>query len=263
MSSEKVVQIAEIDTSQQKIPAKAKKPAAGNDKLKKRRKTIIDVFRAAGALGAEFRRICEGINWSADSSEKLEGPKQVLITSSVANEGKSTIAAFLALTAATYLDQKILLLDCDMRRPAVHRLFGETLPGGLSDCLSGSASFDSCVRATSMDKLKILTAGTAVSDPTELLTAGRWPDLIAEASFYFDRIVVKCAPVIPVDDAVVAGRDLDGVLLVVRTGRTQREVARRATQIIRDSRLNLLGIVVNDLDEALPYYYSRKYYGSR
>lgn len=261
MSSQKKLQMVEVDVPRRSIPPRAKESAAKSNAVKKPQKTIIDIFRAEGVLGTEFRRICDRIDWSADPAEKPMGPKKVLITSSVTDEGKSTVATLLALTAAVYLDQKILLLDCDMRRPAVHRMFREALPGGLSDCLSGNASFDACVRTTDVDRLKILTAGTTVSDATDLLTVDRLSDLLAEASFYFDRIVIDCAPIIPVDDAIIVGRAVDGVLMVVRAGRTQREVVNRATQIIRDSRLNLLGVVVNNLDEALPYYYDQKYYG--
>jgi capsular exopolysaccharide synthesis family protein len=142
-------------------------------------------------------------------------------------------------------------------------MFGEPLPGGLSECLKNAGSFDSCVRTTAVDKLKVMTAGSTIGDPSDLLNAERWPDLLAEASFYFDRIVIDCAPIIPVDDAITIGRNIDGVLMVVRAGSTQREVAKRAAQMIRDSKLNLLGVVLNNLDEALPYYYSQKYYGYR
>jgi capsular exopolysaccharide synthesis family protein len=214
-------------------------------------------------LATEFRRIGDHLNWSTDPAGKPTGPKHVLVTSAIVGEGKSTVASFLALSSAIYLNQKTLLLDCDLRRPAVHHLFGEALAVGLADCLSGKAPLDSCLRPTDTEKLKILTAGTPPPDPAETLANDRWPDLLAEAAFYFDRIVIDCAPVIPVDDAVVIGRMVDGVLMVVRAGSTQREVAERAARIMRDSRLNLLGVVLNNLDDALPYYYSQKYYGYR
>jgi len=264
MSAEKDLQSAERKTPRRDVSARPAQPAKSNPSgSKKQPKSMVDIFRAAGSLGTEFRRVCDRIGWVAGAAEKPAGPKQILVTSSVVGEGKSTVASLLALTAAVYLNQKTLLLDGDMRRPMVHRLFRESLPGGLSDCLSGTASFDSCLRPTDVEKLRILTAGTTVSDPTDLLSAERWADLIAEASFYFDRIVIDCAPIIPVNDAVIIGRVVDGVLMVVQAGRTQREVAGRAAEIVRDSKLNLLGLVVNNLDEALPFYYNQKYYGYR
>ncbi len=263
MSNEKETPVAAQRTARPQSTLHAKKPTSGDRKTDRRNKTIIDIFRAEGMPAAEFRRICDGIGWIIDPAEKPTGPKKVLITSAVTDEGKSTMAALTALTSVVYLDQRTLLLDCDMRRPSIHRMFGKTLSGGLSDCLSGTATFDSCVHTTPIEKLKVLTAGTAVGNPSELLTLDRLSDLFAEASFYFDRIVIDCAPVIPVDDAITIGRVVDGLLMVVRAGSTQREVARRATQIIRDSKLNLLGIILNNLDEALPYYYSQKYYGYR
>ncbi|MFC1475537.1 CpsD/CapB family tyrosine-protein kinase [Candidatus Zixiibacteriota bacterium] len=262
MPNEKETPVVAHRAPQPQPKPQAKKWTTGDRKPRSLNKTIVDIFRAEGMPAAEFRRICDGIGWTTDSAEKPAGPKKVLITSAMTNEGKSTVAALTALTSAVYLDQRTLLLDCDMRRPSIHRMFRETLPGGLSDCLSGTATFDSCVHVTAIDKLKVLTAGTAVGNPSELLTHDRLTDLIAEASFYFDRMVIDCAPVIPVDDAVTLGRIVDGLLMVVRAGSTQREVVRRATQIIRDSKLNLLGVILNNLDEALPYYYSQKYYGA-
>jgi len=264
MSAEKDFLAAERKTPRRGVSARPAPPAkSATPGNKNKPKSMIDIFRAEGALGTEFRRICDRIGWVAGAAEKPAGPKQVLITSSVIGEGKSTVASLLALTCAVYLNQKTLLLDGDMRRPMIHRLFRESLPRGLSDCLTGTASFDSCLRPTDVDKLRILTAGTTVSDPTDLLTAERWTDLVAEASFYFDRIIIDCAPIIPVNDAVIIGRVVDGVLMVVQAGRTQREVAGRAAEIVRDSQLNLLGLVVNNLEEALPFYYNQKYYGYR
>jgi capsular exopolysaccharide synthesis family protein len=264
MSAEKELQATRNKTLQPGVPARPAQPVRKSRPAKKGRpETMADIFRAEGALGTEFRRICDRIGWVADGAEKPAGPRQIIITSSVVGEGKSTVASLLALTAAIYLNQKTLLLDGDLRRPMVHRLFRESLPGGLSDCLSGTASFDSCLRTTDVDKLRLLTAGTIVSDPASLLTVERWSDLIAEASFYFDRIVIDCAPIIPVNDAVILGRVVDGVLMVIQAGRTQREVAARAAEIARDSQLKLLGLVVNNLDEALPFYYNQKYYGYR
>ena len=261
MPNEHDTHVANRDASRTPAARRTRKPAVAQHNKIEPSRTIIDIFRAGEMPATEFRRICDGIGWNPDPTGKPTGPKKILITSSLTDEGKSTVAAFIALTAAVYLNQRTLLLDCDMRRPAVHRMFAEPLPNGLADCLTGTGTFDSCVRTTSIDRLKVLTAGSIGGDPSDLLAAERWPDLIAEASFYFDRIVIDCAPIIPVDDAVTIGRNTDGILMVVRAGTTQREVAKRATQIIRDSKLNLLGVILNNLDEALPYYYSQKYYG--
>lgn len=261
MSMEKETKAARPVSSRQGPASKGSAPIVPSGKSAGAPRTILDIFRQGGAMVTEFHRIGDHLNWSADPAGKPTGPRKVLVTSALVGEGKSVVASLLALTSAIYLNQKTLLLDCDFRRPAVHRLFGETLPGGLADCLSGSASLDSCLRVTDTEKLKILTAGAAPGDPTGLLGADRWSDLLAEAAFYFDRIVIDCAPVIPVDDATIVGRLADGVLMVVRAGSTQREVAMRAARIMRDSRLNLLGVVLNNLDDALPYYYSQKYYG--
>ncbi len=263
MTIQKEMEPASVNKSRENKPVRTAKPVSPGKKKGHRPETIIDVYRQDGGLGTEFRRVCDRIGWTTDTSGKPTGPKHVLVTSAVTAEGKSTVASIIALTAAIYLDQRTLLIDGDMRKPSLHRLFGHALPGGLADCLSGQSTFDACLRTTDVEKLKLMTAGTSVFDPTELLSDNRWSDLLAEAAFYFDRIVIDCAPVIPVDDAIALGRVVDGVLMVVRAGKTQREVAARAADIIREGRLNLLGIVVNNLDQALPYYYNQSYYGYR
>ncbi len=225
--------------------------------------TVLDIYRQEAVVGTEFRRICDNIGWVPTPGGEIHGPKSVLITSALTSEGKSTVAAFLAITAAVYLNQQTLLLDCDLRRPAVHRMFRKPFRDGVTDCLQQQASVEHCLRATDLENLKIMTAGTTVDDPTELLRAKRWAEFLEELAFYFDRIVIDCAPLVPVDDAITLGRSVDGVVMVLKAGDTQREVAGRATKIIQDTKLNLLGIVLNNLKESLPYYYNHKYYGYR
>ncbi len=236
---------------------------AQNRLPKKKGATILEIYRDAGMVGTEFRRVCDNIGWIPKPDGKSVGPKSVVITSAMTSEGKSTVAAFLAITSAIYLNQRTVLLDCDLRRPAVHRMFHEPLPGGVSDCLNKTASLEESLRTTDLEQLKVLTAGSTVADPTALLNTKRWTEFMDELAFYFDRIVIDCAPLLPVDDAVILGRAADGVVMVIKAGETQREVVGRATQIIRDGHLTMLGIVLNNLKESLPYYYNHKYYGYR
>ena len=94
-----------------------------------------------------------------------------------------------------------------------------------------------------------------------VLIPGRLREIFEELKFYFDFIVVDVPPVIPVSDPVIIAGEVDGTLLVVRAGSTPKDVVKRSLNFLRNAKVNLLGVVLNNLDEVLPYYYSAHYYG--
>ena len=187
--------------------------------------------------------------------------KNFLITSATVGEGKSIIASFLAITISKYRETNTLLVDCDLRRPKIHKLFGLEQQGGFFEVMSGEISLKSSFKDTPINNLKILTSGKQTRSPAELFNSLRLKDLFAEMKFYFDAIIVDCAPVIPVSDPLILSNEMDGVLLVVRAGKTQREVVKRATDLMKDAGVNILGVILNNMERALPYYYDYKYYG--
>lgn len=222
-----------------------------------RKFNLVEYFDQESPYATEFRRLLHNLNGA------LEGEKSrtILITSSMLAEGKSTVAAFLAVTSAVKKKRKTLLVDCDLRRPTLHRLFDLPRENGIVEALMERKSLKEVTRKTTQEYLDVITAGKAVSNPTEVFDTDGIRTLLDEGRFYYDLIVVDCAPILPVSDPMLLAPLMDGVIIVVKAGSTQREVAERAVRLLQNSQANLLGVVLNNLTHALPYYYDESYYG--
>lgn len=217
----------------------------------------IDFFDHESSYGTEFRRLLNSIN------RVLKGldAKTILVTSAMVSEGKSTVAAFMALTSARHKKQKTLLVDCDLRRPTVHRLFAAPRDRGVSDILVDGCKVKDLIRTTIEPNLDLLTAGRAIDKPTDAFDAAGIHKFLEEVRFYYDLIVVDCAPILPVSDPMLLAPEVDGVIMVIKAGSTQREVVKRAATLLKNSTPRFLGIVLNNVSNVLPYYYSDSYYG--
>jgi capsular exopolysaccharide synthesis family protein len=197
-------------------------------------------------------------------SEPVHGLKTLVVTSAVPQEGKTTTAANLAVAYAQqgYL---ILLVDCDLRCARIHELFQLPLEPGLTQVLEGHNVPTEVIRSTTVEQLYVLTAGTVPENPSELI--GRAPlrkelDTLLDR---FDMIILDTPPVLVVPDAAILSRQVDGVLVVVRAGHTEREVARRAAHQLSALGARVVGTVLNGADGAdTKYggYYQYSDYGS-
>ena len=219
---------------------------------------VIDYYDGESAAGTEFRRL---LNNLLNNSEASETGRAILVTSSTTGEGKSTIASNLVITAAIYKQKRTLLIDADLRRPSIYKQFGLNRNGGLTDVVEGRAKLEDCIRLTSIPNLSVLTSGAPSSDPTRLFHSDGIHRVFEAARFYFDLIIIDCAPVIPVSDSLLLGLDTDGTLMVIKAGETPREVCKRACDLVVEAGATLLGVALNDMKEALPYYYNYRYYG--
>ncbi len=218
--------------------------------------SVIDYFNMETDFATEFRRLLTNIKGTKSEQEI----KAIMLTSAMLSEGKSTVAVFLALSAAKK-GMKTLLLDADLRRPTVHQYFGQNRDNGLAEILAGDAVAKNVIRKTSLDKLDMILAGRPVPNPSELFDSRAIGNLITELKFYYDLIVVDAPPVIPVSDPMLLAQEVDGVLLVVKAGATHREVVKRATEILRSQSRKLFGVVMNNMDGYLPQYYDYNSYG--
>jgi len=187
-------------------------------------------------------------------------PQRVLmVTSAEAGEGKSTVAANLALSFAQQ-GVRVLLVDGDARRARQHRIFGIERSPGLSEVLAGLASFDDAVRVTTIPGLSVLAAGLLAPNITDLLEREMAGRVIGEAVRRFDLVIVDTPPVAAAADAEILSAHADAVLLVVRAGQTDRRAAQHAVQQLRAVGAPLVGGVLNDPDEKTEGYSSYKYY---
>lgn len=217
--------------------------------------SIIDYFSLESPFATEYRRLLHQLRTSREKPEL----KSVLVTSSSLAEGKSTTCALLALTAARK-GVKVLLIDCDMRRPSVHKMFQVAREPGLIESLVDGIPAKNVIRKTSLPALDLITSGKVTAEPSENFNPAAIGEIISEMKFYYDLIVVDCAPVIPVSDPMLLAPEVDGTIMVVKAGKTPKELVSRATEILKSSGSYVVGVVLNNARNDLPYYYNYNYY---
>jgi capsular exopolysaccharide synthesis family protein len=205
-----------------------------------------------GSLGAEKFRFLAVRLRQLRQSRPL---KKVLITSTIPQEGKSTVAANLACTLARRKQHKTLLLEGDLRRPTVAQKFGLGRVPGLSEWLRGETESMNIYRLDALG-LWVLPAGSAPENPLELMQSGKLAPLMEQLTAWFDWIVIDSPPVLPLADTSIWARLADGVLLVTRKSITEKEQLRRGLEALETSKL--LGALVNaSTDAAHSDYYQR------
>ena len=198
------------------------------------------------------------------TSLKFRSPEHpvhsVVVTSAMSGEGKTTTALHLAI-AVSETGSRVMLVDADLRRPAIKSRLG--LPGevGLSEVLAGEVTLADAVHYVT-PTLAVLTAGTPSSTASELLGGAAYSRLVAAASKQSDLLIVDVPPVLPVADPLVAARSVDGAIVVARIGHVRRRELRALLRRLQDARLPVLGFVANDSDSRSGYgEYATAYIG--
>ncbi len=186
-------------------------------------------------------------------------PKTILITSSQPGEGKTTTAINTAISLAN-LGVSVLLIDGDLRRPAIHRQFKLTQPRGLATYLSSNVALDAVVYAAPIPNLTLLPCGPIPPNPAELIASERMRELLRTASQQYDHILIDSPPLMNVTDPAILSTLVDGVILVVQAGRSTRDVVRRAKQDLRTVGAKIFGVVLNNVDLKREGYYDYYYY---
>lgn len=188
---------------------------------------------------------------------------KLLITSALPREGKSFTSANLAQVIVRQHGRRVLLIDADLRNPQLDKLLGTERGPGLYEYLRSEADEFAVMQRGSMENLFFIPAGTASSNPAELLANGRLRTLLNRVEGMFDWIIIDSAPAVPVSDATLLANECDGILLVVRSNSTPMDAARRAAKEFADR--NVVGVVLNGITPELSpytqYYYAA--YGSK
>lgn len=206
----------------------------------------------------QFRIMKTGLFFSG----KEGAPQTIMITSAEPNEGKSFVSANLAVTFAKSVDSHVLLIDCDLRNPTVHKVFGisDEMPG-LSELLSKKIDIKTALCKTPIDKLTVLPGGSIPHNPTELLSSSRMVELIDEVkSRYSDRyIIIDSPPPLLTAETIAVSSLVDGVIIVVRHEKTNRNTVKKVVDMFPKDKI--VGLVLNQYDARVDQYYGIGKYG--
>jgi polysaccharide biosynthesis transport protein len=191
-------------------------------------------------------------------------PKSLLITSSLPSEGKTTTATNTAISLAQ-TGAKVLIIDADMRRPRLHSVFNVGNGKGLSTVLSSELNTSQILDVINFDErtnVSVMTSGPIPPNPAELIGSEQMVRLLKTLQDEFTHVVVDSPPITSFTDGVLIASLVDGVILVVHSGKSSRQVVRRARQLLQDVRAKVLGVVLNNvnLNSQDNYYYYQSYH---
>lgn len=217
---------------------------------------LVALSRPNCGAAEAFRALRTSLLLSSSDSP----PRTTVVTSALAGDGKTFTAVNLAIVL-TQAQQRVLLLEADLRRPSLHSVLKLPRSTGFSSCLAGSAEpGDAIVEIPGAPGLYALLAGYSPPYPSEMLASRRMQELLRRWRSEFDYIVIDTPPVLAVTDAVICASAADAVVLVARSSKTGRQSLLRAREILQRANARIVGALVNDVGVDSASYYS--YYGS-
>ena len=230
-----------------------------DDRAVQRKAQLVAYFDPQSTLAESYRTLRTNIEFV--TVEK--GARCLMVTSSMHGEGKSTTLANLSIMMAQ-LGKRALLVDCDLRKPALARLFGldkepgvtEVIVGNyvwsdvvrtVTDIVTGGMGMEDILQTQGIGNLNIITSGAIPPNPSELLNSRRMGEFIRELGEAYDVVLFDSPPVLHVTDAAILGKMMDGALMVYKVGEVARTSLRRSTSLLRSVEIELLGIILNGI----------------
>jgi capsular exopolysaccharide synthesis family protein len=186
-------------------------------------------------------------------------PRVFVVTSAGQQEGKTVTAVNLAITMALS-EKRVLLVDADMRKPRIHKIFGIGNKFGLSNLIGGSPDIGDALQNTAVPTLVVIPSGPVPPNPSEMLGSARLGKLLELLREKFDIIIFDCTPLLAVTDATVLATKVDGVILVIKSGATSRRIINRGVRQLEDVKANIVGAVLNQVNFRKSSYYYSPYY---
>ena len=229
------------------------------------RNRLISHFKPRSPISESFRSLRTNLELSGTDISV----SSLVVTSAGASEGKSTVISNLAIAYAQF-GMKVLLVDGDMRKPTIHKMFSTPKKPGLANMITKRSKMDESIFKTEIDNLYVMPAGSLPPNPSELLGSRAMKELYTQLRKQFDKIFFDAPPLMAVTDAALLGSMTDGVLLVARAGEAQKEVVVHLQQEMKNTQIRIAGTVLNDVNpkntsSGYYYYYQRyyfdKYYG--
>ena len=214
---------------------------------------LVVETKPKSVIAESYRTLRTNIQYSSFDKKY----KSIVITSSEQGEGKSTTAANLALSLAQG-EKKVVLIDCDLRKPSIHKKFKVSNATGLSDVLIGKELLSNTLKRHG-ENLLILPSGKIPPNPSEMLSSKAMSNLLEELKEDFDYIIIDTPPIQAVTDSQILSTKVDGTLLVIRAKETKRESVHNAVNLLKKVNAHIMGTVLNGVDnDSGNYYY---YYG--
>ncbi|GAB5403858.1 MAG: polysaccharide biosynthesis tyrosine autokinase [Aureliella sp.] len=201
--------------------------------------TLITYHDSKSRISEVFRGIRTQLLFQLSVDKRL-----FMVTSPSQGEGKSTTGANLAISLAG-TGKSVALVDCDLRRPRVDKMFSLSARPGVSDVLNSVAELENVLNDSPVDGLRVITAGTQVDNPAEILARPEFTNFLQELKSKFDVVMIDCPPLLPVADPAIIAANADGVLLVTAIGPDALPKAKRASSIIESTDAEVLGVIVN------------------
>jgi capsular exopolysaccharide synthesis family protein len=221
-----------------------------------RQESLVTISNPRSPISEAYRSLRTNLEFSS-----LDRPlKTMVVTSAGPEEGKSTTLANLAVTLAQ-AEKKVILVDCDLRRPSQHEIFEVGNSLGLTSMVVDEEAFKNPpLQETPVPNLKLLPSGPLPPNPSELLGSRRMEEIIATLREKADLVLFDAPPIIAVTDAAVLASKVDGVLLVIKAGTTKRDHAQRAKALLEKVNARLVGAVLNNvhMDTSLHRYYAEQ-----
>ena len=219
--------------------------------------TIITHTDPKSPVSEAYRVLRTNIQYSS-----VDKPlKTIVVTSAGPMEGKTTTIANLAVTFAQ-TGSKVLLIDTDLRKPKVHKVFKLFNEKGITNLLTAQEDFASFIRHDVVKNLDVLTSGTIPPNPSELLNSNAMRTFLNEKKEEYDIILLDSPPVGSVTDAAVLSTFVDGTILVAKSGKVEVDAVKRAKEMLDQVNANIIGVVLNNLDKKAignNYYYQYYY----
>ncbi|MDR0885092.1 MAG: CpsD/CapB family tyrosine-protein kinase [Clostridiales Family XIII bacterium] len=198
-----------------------------------------------------------------DFSILKKGCKKILFTSSLAGEGKSTTSVNTAISLSQKVDVKVLVIDCDIRKSKVQKFFNMDVTPGLTNYLSGQAKLEAIIRHTNSPNLDVITAGTTVPNPSEILASDQMSDLLTLLDPSYDYIIIDSPPLNVVIDALSLSVKVDGVVIVVKEGSSKEPELAKTIETLHRANAKVLGVILNGAAEDIGSSYKYSYYDKK
>ncbi len=219
-------------------------------------KDLLTHIRPKDPIAESYRAIRTSVLFSSTEEHPL---KSIIVTSPGPQEGKTTTLCNLGITMAQN-QKRVLLVDADMRKPRLHEVFKKNNEIGLSNFLSGQAVFTDLAQKTEIDNLFLVPGGPYVPNPSELLTSHKMKEFIEKAKAKFDIILFDTSPIAVVTDAVILSQAVDGSIVVLQGDKTNKRVLPRISQLLKEARARIVGVLLNRVSPAHSDDYSYNYY---